>query len=403
VAQDPDIHSGEMDAALWRVLALPVEAATAALARHDARLAAMTAIGAGGVADGAIARAHAFEAQALVGLLGGQAALEDIVLNDAGMDARVPSTDVVKAVSLLALRRSLARRKPDDVMSPAGLGGLTGVAAAQDAASDPPARPPGFRPWEMPSPSREIEDHDELDDGLPPLGDDDEAPEQPGAALRQAEALLARGRRQLASFNDLATPEGRKTMGLSDPAYGEAERFGGWRAALEAVQELPAVLAAAMALDAWLIVEPSEHRGELGFLLAATLLRQRGLARQHMPALAFGHRRRRIRWSPHLPRRARLTGLLDGIAESARAGDADLDRLWLAREVMLRRCEGRSKNSRLPGLVELFIGSPLVTVQLAAARLGVTPQAVEAMLKELGSSLPREITGRKRYRAWGVL
>ena len=70
---------------------------------------------------------------------------------------------------------------------------------------------------------------------------------------------------------------------------------------------------------------------------------------------------------------------------------------------MLRRCEGRRGNSKLAELVDLFVSAPLVTVQWAAARLQVSPQAVEAMLKELGGSLPRELTGRKRYRAWGIL
>ena len=50
----------------------------------------------------------------------------------------------------------------------------------------------------------------------------------------------------------------------------------------------------------------------------------------------------------------------------------------------------------------MFVASPLVTVQLAA-RLQVSLQAVEAMLKDLGGSLSRELTGRKRYRAWGIL
>ncbi|MGL4438872.1 MAG: helix-turn-helix domain-containing protein, partial [Bosea sp. (in: a-proteobacteria)] len=68
-----------------------------------------------------------------------------------------------------------------------------------------------------------------------------------------------------------------------------------------------------------------------------------------------------------------------------------------------RRCEGRRGNSRLKELVDLFMASPLVTVQMATDKLQVTPQAVEIMLKELGSSLPRELTGRKRYRAWGVI
>jgi predicted transcriptional regulator len=64
---------------------------------------------------------------------------------------------------------------------------------------------------------------------------------------------------------------------------------------------------------------------------------------------------------------------------------------------------GGGGNSKLAELVDLFVASPLVTVQLAAARLQVTPQAVEAMLKQLGGSLPRELTGRKRYRAWGIM
>jgi hypothetical protein len=99
----------------------------------------------------------------------------------------------------------------------------------------------------------------------------------------------------------------------------------------------------------------------------------------------------------------RVAGLLGAFGEAAAFGQSDLDRLSLARVVMLRRCEGRRGNSKLAELVDLFVASPLVTVQLAAARLKVTPQAVEAMLKELGGSLPRELTGRKRYRAWGIL
>jgi HTH DNA binding domain len=94
----------------------------------------------------------------------------------------------------------------------------------------------------------------------------------------------------------------------------------------------------------------------------------------------------------------RIAGLIDAVAESARLAGADLQRLTLAREVMMRRCENRRGQ-----LVDLFMASPLVTTQLAAQKLGVTPQAVEVMLRELGPSLPRELTGRKRYRAWGIV
>ncbi|TGD99493.1 hypothetical protein EU555_12745 [Methylobacterium nonmethylotrophicum] len=84
-----------------------------------------------------------------------------------------------------------------------------------------------------------------------------------------------------------------------------------------------------------------------------------------------------------------------------RSGGRDLDRLTLAREAMLRACTGRRRTSRLPQLVDLFVGTPLVTVASAARALSVSPQAVEGMLAELGPARPRELTERRRYRAWG--
>jgi HTH DNA binding domain len=60
-------------------------------------------------------------------------------------------------------------------------------------------------------------------------------------------------------------------------------------------------------------------------------------------------------------------------------------------------------SSRLPQLVELFLSRPLVTVPLAAKLLKVTPKAVDLMLIQLGGALPRELTGRSRYRAWGIV
>src|SRR5215218_3845509 len=49
-------------------------------------------------------------------------------------------------------------------------------------------------------------------------------------------------------------------------------------------------------------------------------------------------------------------------------------------------------NSKLPGLVELFLWRPLVTGPLAAKLLKVTPKAVDLMLAQLGGALPRELT-----------
>jgi hypothetical protein len=83
--------------------------------------------------------------------------------------------------------------------------------------------------------------------------------------------------------------------------------------------------------------------------------------------------------------------------------DKDLDRLIFARELMSRAAAQTRFNSRLPGLVNLFLTCPLVTVPLAAKLLQVTLKTVDLMLAQLGGALPRELTGRTRYRAWSIV
>jgi hypothetical protein len=80
----------------------------------------------------------------------------------------------------------------------------------------------------------------------------------------------------------------------------------------------------------------------------------------------------------------------------------DLDRLILSRELMSRVTARTRSNSRLTELVDPFPSRPLVTVPLAAKLLKVTPKAVNLMLAQLGGALPRDLTGRTRYRAWGI-
>jgi hypothetical protein len=70
----------------------------------------------------------------------------------------------------------------------------------------------------------------------------------------------------------------------------------------------------------------------------------------------------------------------------------------LALSYLLSKCA-----TQPPGLVELFLSRPLVTVPLGAKLLKVTPKAVDLMLAQLGGALPRELTGRTRYRAWGIV
>jgi hypothetical protein len=401
-------------------LAPPIEAATLALVRIDERLARSEPM----LADGVRARFHLFEAQALAQLAGELASLEDLVLHDSGMDVRAPSTGVVRAQRILVERRNLARRAPEAVLAPEALSRLIGVAAESEqvkardeqtgrapAAVSAAARPVVSGPWDMPKPF--------ADDGLWPDPDDSddgdglELPDEEGEALASnssraatgdlatIDALLARTGRLLGTFEQ--SPPETPPLRLRDPDYGASSRLTAWLDALKAVEDAPAVLATALALDAWLMLEPAERGGEVGFALAATILRQRDIAAHHLPALGLGCRKGRFRWSPHQTQTVRLAGLIEAMQGSAQLADSDLKRLTLAREVMGRRCEGRRGNSRLKELVDLFMASPLVTVQMATEKLKVTQQAVEVMLRELGPSLPRELTGRKRYRAWGIV
>lgn len=376
------------------------ESTAITLVRFDERLLRAEPV----LAEGARQRGHAFEAQALIGLTGGLCPLEDLCLHDAGMDVRSPTRDVARAATILEERRRLSRREPAEVLSESALRLRLGIEEAPEpdrpdrATTSSGAAKQLAAPWDRTD--REDDDDDQADEDDLDLDEEDD---HGNPAFAEIDALLVRTRKKLDAWNDLTSDEGRKNLTLRDPGYDAAGRLARWLQILEDGRELPAALAAALALDAWLWLEPSERSGELGFALAATVLRQRGVAAGHLPMLGLGLRRGKFRWSPHQALSLRIAGLLGAIAKAAAFGQGDLDRLTLARVVMLRRCEERRGNSKLAELVDLFVSSPLVTVQLAAARLKVSPQAVEAMLKELGASLPRELTGRKRYRAWGIL
>ncbi len=322
------------------------------------------------------------------------------------MDVRSPTHEITRATAILNERRRLARREPDEVLSPGSVRQRLSLTEplkpewSKRRGGAPPAANRLSAPWERGYLGAD-------DDEGPSDTDDvdiDDAPELAAdPAFAEIDALLARTRRTLDGWNDLSSDEGRKSLTLRDPGYDAAGRCERWLAVLEEGRGLPAALAGALALDAWFALEPSERAGELGFALAASVLRRRRLALANLPTLGLGLRRGRFRWSPHQALSVRIAGLLGAITEAAVFGQGELDRLSLARELMLRKCENRRGNSKLAELVDLFVVSPLVTVQFAAARLQVSPQAVEAMLRELGASLPRELTGRKRYRAWGIL
>jgi len=91
---------------------------------------------------------------------------------------------------------------------------------------------------------------------------------------------------------------------------------------------------------------------------------------------------------------------VDGLIAGIELGFKEHDWLLLARQMLERRLIGRRASSNLPGLIEMALARPLVSAGMIAAELSITPRAALRLVEELNL---REMTGRGRFRAWGIL
>jgi hypothetical protein len=200
---------------------------------------------------------------------------------------------------------------------------------------------------------------------------------------------------------EIPLPKSRSHL-VYDPDQDEAEAEDLWLDVVKRTAHWPAISAASAAWNAWLDLNLYTRLPWLGLIMAAALLRARGLT-NHLLPLAAGFKQSKFRPQGREGAKEKLDGFCSVIEEALTIANKDLDRLILARELMDRVAHKCRSNSRLPGLVDLFLSRPLVTVPLAAKLLQVTPKAVDLMLAQLGGALPRELTGRTRYRAWGIV
>lgn len=350
---------------LW----LAVDRASDALARFDERLRTSP------IREGFLARLDFHEACAAVRNEGFLLHLEDLVLHDADMDIRTPTAELVRAHSILRARRRLAAAGP-------ALPTAREILSLASERGDPDAGREG--------------EGSSVPEGEP--GDDAES----GDDLMDAiDAVLARSARSLREARAGARQEARHPI-VYDADWDERGRVRDWLAAVAQHEGKPAVLAAALTWNAWNRSEPLQRCAFLGPMLVGAVLRARGRAKAHLPALHGDARLAAMSMARNNRDHASVATYVAAIEAAAAQGMKELDRLSLAAEVLKRRCVGRRGNSKLPALVKLFVDSPIVTVQLAAKRLGVSQQAATTMIDTLALAL-REITGRGRYRAWSVL
>ena len=91
------------------------------------------------------------------------------------------------------------------------------------------------------------------------------------------------------------------------------------------------------------------------------------------------------------------------IAESARVGLRELDRLEAAAAKGRGWLAGTDRRSRLPDALDVLLRAPVLTPKALAAQLRIVPQTATALLRTLqAEGVVREVTGRGSFRAFAV-
>lgn len=369
----------------YDVTNLPLQTLLPAIGRAEDHLARLDeAVRRSPEGEGFIERGHFFDSAASMWIAGELVHVEDLVLHDAHMDVRAPTHELTISHAILRARRRIANADPAWAVSGSGLSALAGVRDAPDRAVENDQRPGN--------------------DGGGDVSPDGEEPLS--AEFAAIDAVLERSRRILEGEGAPAVHTEKPQsvivgdLVVRDAEWDERGRIEQWQAVGREVEDMPPTLAAAVLWDAWETLEPLQNKHWLGTLLVGAWLRSRRKVASHLFCLNVGlktipRERRRSR-----SKTTRLVAALDAMSAAGDAGMKEVSRLTQAREQMQRRLRSRRSSSSLPGVIDLILSRPIVSATMIANELNVTQRGALNLIAELGV---REMTGRGRYRAWGIL